>query len=125
MKKKKIYFQFNKRIKVLMFLFGVILFIALKMYLMFQVDLLMKDRRDLTLKLKKISGQTEKLQAEVDRLSNIDRIMRIAREKYGMISDNDEMLAVKLIDSKRMEVCKEEFANKQKQAVKVNLAGVQ
>ncbi len=108
-----------------MFLFGVILFIALKMYLMFQVDLLMKDRRDLTLKLKKISGQTEKLQAEVDRLSNIDRIMRIAREKYGMISDNDEMLAVKLIDSKRMEVCKEEFANKQKQAVKVNLAGVQ
>jgi cell division protein FtsL len=125
MKKKKINFKFNNKIKILLSLFGVILFIALKMYLMFQVDLLMKDRRTLTLQLKKISGQTEKLQAEVDRLSNIDRIMRIAREKYGMINDKDETLAIQLIDSKRLNAFKEEFANKEKKAVKVNLAGVQ
>ncbi len=125
MKKKKTNFKFNNKIKILLSLFGIILFIALKMYLMFQVDLLMKDRRNLTLQFKNISGQTEKLQAEVDRLSNVDRIMRIAREKYGMINDKDETLAIQLIDFRRLNAFKEEFANKEKKVVRVNLAGVQ
>ncbi len=125
MKKKKTNFKFNNKIKILLSLFGIILFIALKMYLMFQVDLLMKDRRNLTLQFKNISGQTEKLQAEVDRLSNVDRIMRIAREKYGMINDKDETLAIQLIDFRRLNAFKEEFANKEKKVIRVNLAGVQ
>ena len=125
MKKKKTNFKFNNKIKILLSLFGIILFIALKMYLMFQVDLLMKDRRNLTLQFKNISGQTEKLQAEVDRLSNVDRIMRVAREKYGMINDKDETLAIQLIDFRRLNAFKEEFANKEKKVVRVNLAGVQ
>lgn len=125
MKKKKLNIKFNNKIKALMIIFSIVIFIALKMYLMFQVDLIMKDRRVLGLKLKKINGQTEKLQAEVDRLSNIDRIMRIAREKYGMVNNNDGNLAIKLIDSDRLNAFKEEFANKEKKTVKVNLAGVQ
>jgi len=125
MKKKRFNLQFNNKIKALLIIFSIVIFIALKMYLMFQVDLIMKDRRVLSQKLKKINGQTEKLQAEVDRLSNIDRITRIARDKYGMINNNDGSLAIKLIDSDRLDALKEEFANKEKKTVKVNLAGVQ
>ena len=124
-KKKKINVQFGKKFKILSIIFGVTLLVAMKMYLMFQVDLLMKDRRVLGQQFKELSGQTEKLQAEVDRLGNIDRITRIAREKYGMINDNDESLAMRLIDEERLKACKEEFADKEKKAVKVNLAGVQ
>ncbi len=125
MKKKKLNIQFNNKIKTLLIIFSIVIFIALKMYLMFQVDLIMKDRRALGQKLKKINGQTEKLQAEVDRLSNIDRILRIAREKYGMINNNDKNLAIKLIDQDRLKALKQEFASKEKKTVKVNLAGVQ
>jgi hypothetical protein len=95
------------------------------MYLMFQVDLLMKDRRVLGRRYEMISGQTERLQAEVDRLSNIDRITRIARKEYNMINNSDENLAVKILDKDRLNSYKEDFANKERKSPKINLAGVQ
>jgi cell division protein FtsB len=125
MKKKKSSFQLTKKIKGFLFLFGLVTIVALKMYLMFQVDLLMKDRRLLGRQYEKISGQTERLQAEVDRLGNIDRITRIARKEYKMVNNSDENLAVKILDKDRLSSYKEDFADKEKKSTKLNLAGVQ
>jgi cell division protein FtsL len=124
MKKKKNRVQFISAAKLWFSIFGGVIFITLVMSAMFKVDFLMKDRRILEREYEKISSQTERLQAEVDRLSNIDRITRIARSELGMVNNRDESFAVKLLDKERLNECKEAFAERGKKNPEINFAGV-
>ena len=114
----------SQKLWSLIILSGVVLLITLKMYQSFKVDLLLKDIRNLEQDKKNLVNANRQLQADVDRLSNIDRITDIARDKYGMImnSDKPEMIIIEDVDQLRD--IQKRFAERNKTGETVNMAGV-
>ena len=74
--------------------------IGLFQYQSIQIDILAREIRTLELKKKKILDERAILQVEIDRLTHINRIEKLAREKYGLVSSGEEMkrLIVKKFD---------------------------
>ena len=115
----------RKRFLTLGVLFAVIFFISLRMYQGFQIDLLMKELPQLEEKKKNLLHSTEKLRSEVERLKNIDRITKIAREKLGLVPNEDKMSLLRLKDYDEFADIKKDFGKKKKQQQKYQVAGVQ
>lgn len=116
--------RLSKRIYSIFILFGLVLVISLKMYQVFKVDLLMKDLRSLEQQKKQLVSQTEKLKAEVDRLSNIDRIGKIAVEKYNLVNNTDEVIILQLDNFDEFKSLKKKFAERNQKDKTYELAGV-
>lgn len=93
MKKNK---PFLKRVSSFMLLFGIVLVFFVKMYQMFSVDLNMKDLHGLEQQKKNLVSETAYLQAEVDRLKNIDRISKIAGADLDLVNNTEKVLVLKL-----------------------------
>jgi len=117
--KKKTFFN---RAFSFVILFAILLVFSLKMYQMFTVDLLMKDLRTLGQKKEKLVSETARLQAEVNRLKNIDRIGKIASEKLGLINNTDKVYVLQLKDNDILEHLAQKEKNKEKM---LQVAGVQ
>lgn len=122
--KRKTNNRLSKRIYSIFILFGLVLVISLKMYQVFKVDLLMKDLRSLEQQKKQLVSQTEKLEAEVDRLSNIDRIGKIAVEKYNLVNNTDEVIILQLDNFDEFKSLKKKFAERNQKDKTYELAGV-
>ena len=93
MKKNK---PFLKRVSSFMLLFGIVLVFFIKMYQMFSVDLIMKDLHGLEQRKMKLVSETARLQAEVDRLKNIDRISKIAGTDLELVNNTEKVLVLRL-----------------------------
>ena len=89
--------------------------IGLFQYQSIQIDILAREIRTLELKKKKLLDERTMLQVEIDRLTHINRIEKLAREKYGLVATGDEM--------KRLIVKKFDGPDK-KQEDELKLAGV-
>jgi cell division protein FtsL len=122
--KRKTNNRLSKRIYSILILFGLVLVISLKMYQVFKVDLLMKDLRSLEQQKKQLVSQTEKLEAEVDRLSNIDRIGKIAVEKYNLVNNTDDVIILQLDNFDEFKSLKKKFAERHQKDKTYELAGV-
>lgn len=122
--KRKTNNRLSKRIYSILILFGLVLVISLKMYQVFKVDLLMKDLRSLEQQKKQLVSQTEKLEAEVDRLSNIDRIGKIAVEKYNLVNNTDDVIILQLDNFDEFKSLKKKFAERNQKDKTYELAGV-
>ncbi len=108
----------------LFLLFFMVLVISLGLYQTFQVDLLMQDLRKLEDERKNLLSETEQLQGEVDRLGNIDRIGKIASEKYHLVNNTDDVLVLELKDPDKLESLKRKFARRSEKQEEYKLAGV-
>ena len=115
---------FRKKLTALGVILAIVLTISLRMYQGFQVDLLMKDLHQLEQQKKKLLSETNKLQAEVQRLKNVDRISRIAAQKFGLVINNDPVTILTIEDYEDLKKVKQDFAECKKEKIKINVAGV-
>jgi len=104
-----------KRILISMpLLFLIIGGIALYQYQKFQIDLVLKDMPALHKKHSRLVSETAYLQAEIDRLSNINRISSIAKKEFGLVFDEQPRQTLVFENSDRLSDIRKEFADKQK-----------
>lgn len=113
--------QFLNRATAFLVLFGVVFLFSAKMYQTFTVDLLMKDLLVLQKKKMNLEHETSRLEAEVSRLKNIDRINKIAKEKLGLVNNTEKLLVLQMRDAKDMKKLAKKYDSKTN---KLNLAGV-
>lgn len=111
-------------ISILSLGFIVILF-SVYLYQSFQIDLIMKDLHKLHEQKKQLLSETESLQAEIERLSNIDVISKAAREKFGLEFSREQFSVVKIDDPDDLGSIKEQFAREDKEIEKIKTAGIQ
>ena len=125
-KKKKQPGNFKRKATALSILAAILLFAYLKMYQAFSVDLLMKEIHDLEQQRRALLSQSEQLQAEVDRLKNINRITRLAKERRNLVTNTDKVFYLALDDYQKLKKIKNRFAQRNEQKRReLNLAGVQ
>jgi len=103
----------------------IVVFFSVYLYQSFQIDLIMKDLHQLHQHKKQLLSETESLQAEIDRLSNIDVISKIAREKYGLEFSREQFLVLKIDDSDALQKIQKQFAQEEKKIEKIKTAGIQ
>jgi len=116
----------ERKVTGLTILSVLVLIFFLKMYQTFSVDLLMKDIHVLEQQKRLLLSQTEELQAEVNRLSNIDRITRLAQQKFHLVNNTDKIYILNLKDGSHLRDLQESFARRrQNRQKRLNLAGVQ
>jgi cell division protein FtsB len=65
--------------------------IGLFQYQSIQIDILAREIRSLELEKKQLLDEGVVLQVDIDRLTHINRIEKLAREKYGLISSSEEI----------------------------------
>ena len=118
----------NKTLKIKFYFFvsisAIILLLSMDMYQKFKIDLIMKDLHQLEERKKQLISETELLRSEVDRLKNIDRISKIAKEKLNLVNNSDEAVVIQIEDLDELDELKTKFANRRNKEQKYNLAGV-
>jgi cell division protein FtsB len=116
----------KKRAAVFVVLAGIVFIAFLKVYQVISVDLLMQDLLTLEQTRNGLLDTTQHLQTKVNKLSNIDRISKKARDQYQLVNNSDQVMFIKIDDFEKLEKMKKQFArkNKKEDAV-INLAGVQ
>jgi cell division protein FtsL len=108
-----------------LFLIIVVIIVSSYLYQSFQIDLIMQDMHALQVKKKQLLSETENLQAEVERLSNIDRISRKAIKDFGLEFSNENQFAIKIGDTDDLIELKEKFAQEDLKIEKIKTAGIQ
>jgi cell division protein FtsB len=103
----------------------IVIFFSVYLYQSFQIDLIMKDLHKLHEQKNQLISETESLQAEIERLSNIDVISKLAREKYGLEFGGGEVSVIKIEDSDDLKTIQKQFAQEDKQIEKIKTAGIQ
>ncbi|MEJ2543025.1 MAG: hypothetical protein P8Y99_03065 [Calditrichaceae bacterium] len=118
----------NKTLKIKFYFFvtisALILLLSIDMYQKFKIDLIMKDLHQLEERKKQLMSETELLRSQVDRLKNIDRISKIAKDKLNLINNTDEAAVIQIDDLDEVDELKVKFANRRSKEQKYNLAGV-
>ncbi len=107
------------------FLIIVVVIVSSYLYQSFQIDLIMTEMHTLHLKKKQLLSETESLQAEVDRLGNIDRVSKIATEKFDLHFSDESQLVIKIDEGDDFSLLKEQFAQEEKKIEKIKTAGMQ
>ena len=111
-------------VSVLSLGFIVVIF-SVYLYQSFQIDLIMKDLHQLHQEKKQLISETASLQSEIDRLSNIDVISKIAKEKFGLDFSREQFSVVKIDDFDDLYSIKKQFAQEEKKIEKIKTAGIQ
>ena len=70
---------------------AVVIFIGVYQYQSIQIDILARDIRNLELKRNQLQNANTSIQVEIDQLTHINRIEKIAREKFGLIAAGQSM----------------------------------
>ncbi len=97
--KKQIRKNVKKRLVSVTVLLSFVAVVSLYLYQSFTIELLMKDLHRLQEQKKELLSATTAMKADVDRLSNIDRIERIASSRFGMYRNADEPKALLIEDA--------------------------
>jgi cell division protein FtsB len=69
----------------------VVIIIGAYQYQSIQIDILARDIRSLELKRNQLVNETTSLQVSIDQLTHINRIEKLAREKFGLIAPGRKM----------------------------------
>ena len=124
MKSKKINKKkLQKKFISIVVIISIVLVIAGKMYLGFKVDLGLNKIHKLEAQKKELANKTNLLRAQVDRLRNVDRISKIASEKFGLVVNTEEIGYIELNTEAKEEV-KERYAKLNEKKKKFKVAGV-
>jgi cell division protein FtsL len=70
---------------------GVVVVIGMYQYQSIQIDILAREIRSLELKRNQLTSENTTLQVKIDQLTHINRIEKLAREKFGLISPGRKM----------------------------------
>lgn len=124
MLKKNDEFKMRRMLAGISALIIIVLLISVYLYQSFQIDLIMKDLHVLHEKRNDLLSETERLQAEVDRLSNIDRVAQIARDKFDLEFSDEQALVVKIDQTDDLVRIKKQFAQQDKKIEQVKSAGI-
>lgn len=102
----------------------IVVFFSVYLYQSFQIDLIMKDLHQLHQQKKQLLSETESLQAEIDRLTNIDVISKMAGEKYGLQFSREQFSVIKIDDSDALSAIQKQFAQEDMKIEKIKTAGI-
>ena len=82
---------------------GVVVVIGAYQYQSIQIDILAREIRSLELKRNQLVSEKTSLQVKIDQLTHINRIEKLAREKFGLIAPGKKMekLVVKPFDHEK------------------------
>ena len=69
----------------------VVIIIGAYQYQSIQIDILARDIRSLELKRNQLINETTSLQVQIDQLTHINRIEKLAREKFGLVAPGRKM----------------------------------
>lgn len=103
----------------------IVALVSTYLYQSFQIDLIMKDMHKMHQYKKQLISETESLQAEVGRLSNIDVISKTAKEKFNLHFSREQSMVLKIEDSNDLNNIKQQFALDDKDRQQINAAGIQ
>jgi len=70
---------------------GVVVVIGIYQYQSIQVDILAREIRSLELKRNQLVSEITTLKVNIDQLTHINRIEKLAREKFGLIAPGRKM----------------------------------
>ena len=70
---------------------AVVIFIGFYQYQSIQIDILARDLRSLELRRNQLTNGNTALRVKIDQLTHINRIEKIAREKFDLISSGKSM----------------------------------
>jgi len=84
---KVILWPFKSYIRIMI----VVAVIGFFQYQSIQIDILAREVRTLELKKKQLINERALLQVEIDRLTHINRIEKLARETFGLISSGEDI----------------------------------
>ena len=84
---KIILWPFKSYIRIII----VVSFFGLYQYQSIQVDIMAREIRTMELRKKQLVNERALLQVDIDRLTHLNRIEKLAREKFGLISSGDEV----------------------------------
>ena len=70
---------------------AVVVSIGIYQYQSIQIDILARDIRDLELKRNQLQNTNTSLQVRIDQLTHINRIEKIAREKFDLVAGGQTM----------------------------------
>lgn len=118
-------FKIKKILVSVSVLIVVVLLISVYLYQSFQIDLNMKDLHALHEKRNQLLSETESLQAEVNRLGNIDRVARIAREQFNLEFSDEQVYVIRIDEMENLREIKEMFARQDDKMQKIKSAGIQ
>ncbi len=125
-KVKKLKSSTRKRMVSFIVLFSLVFVVSARMYQGFKIDLLNKELPRLEEKRNQLLDATEKLRSEVERLKNIDRISKIAREKLGLVPNEDKGALLRLENYDDFLALKKDFGKKKDEDKRqYRVAGVQ
>ncbi len=69
----------------------VVAFVALFQYQSIQIDILAREIRALELKKNQLINDNASLQAGIDRLTHINRIEKLASERFGLVAPGNQI----------------------------------
>jgi len=72
--------------KSYMRIMAVVIAVGIYQYQSIQIDILARDIRDLELKRNQLQNSNTSLQVKIDQLTHINRIEKIAREKFNLVA---------------------------------------
>lgn len=64
----------------------VVIFVALFQYQSIQIDILAREIRALEVKKNLLHNESTSLQAQIDRLTHINRVEKLANERFGLVA---------------------------------------
>ena len=87
-------------------IFIVVLIVGLYIYQAVSVDQLAREIRMLEVEYKNLQNENESLAIEIEQLTNINRIQKLAKEKYGLINAGNQLesLVIKKFEKKQQPV---------------------
>ena len=83
-------------------IFVVVIIVGLYIYQAVTVDQLAREIRMLEVEYKKLQNDKESLAIEIEQLTNINRIQKLAKEKFGLINGGNQIenLVIKKYEKK-------------------------
>jgi cell division protein FtsB len=116
----------NSLLKILLWPFksylrilAVVIFIGFYQYQSIQIDILAREIRSLELKQSQLVNGNNTLQVQIDQLTHINRIEKIAHEKFGLVAGGESIEKL-VIEPYSPQKEKEQ----EQQTEKIKLAGI-
>lgn len=70
---------------------GVVIFIGTYQYQSIEIDILAREIRSLELKKNQLDSENTALQVHIDRLTHINRIEKLASQKFGLVASGNQL----------------------------------
>jgi cell division protein FtsL len=119
-KKHKLIDLFIHPLKFYLRILLVVFTVGIYQYQSIRIDILAREIRSLELKRDQLINDKARIQIQIDQLTHLSRIEKIARERFGLVSPGQEIerLVIKKYDSATR-------TPSRKNGFKLKLAGVQ